>query len=60
MFRIRKLLAEIQDGVELIFVVEDNCLEKTIKIIKGQGGELPIKVRIKVEEEDSSNKKMTG
>lgn len=52
MIRLRKLLEEIRDGVELIFVAEENALQKTLNIVKGKGGELPIRIKVKIDEKE--------
>lgn len=52
LFKIRDLIKEIQDGVELVFVAEENAFKKTLDILNGKGGELPIKIKIKIDEKD--------
>ena len=52
MLKIRELIKEIQDGVELIFVAEENALQKSLDILKGKGGELPIKIKVKIDEKE--------
>jgi len=51
MFRIRELIREIEDGVELSFEVEDGAAKTLLKIISGKGGTFPVKVKIKIQED---------
>ena len=52
LFKLKDLIAEIKDGVEIVFVVEDNATYKLGEILRGRGGELPLKIKIKIEEEN--------
>lgn len=47
---LKQLISEIKDGVDVIFVVEDNAVSKLGEMLQGKGGELPIKIKIKVDE----------
>jgi len=48
--KLRDLIDEIKDGIELTFEVEKDAATTLLKIIAGEGGEFPVKVKIKLEE----------
>jgi hypothetical protein len=50
--KLRELIEEIKDGVELSFEVEEDASKQIIKILSGESGKIPIKVKIKIVEED--------
>ena len=48
--KLRDLIDEIRDGVEVVFEVEKDAAKTFLKIIQGEGGRVPIKVKINIEE----------
>ena len=54
-FKLRELIEEIQDGIEITFEVSEDSSKMIAKILAGQGGKLPIKVKIKIDENDEKD-----
>ncbi len=52
--KIRDLIEEIRDGVEIQFEVDNNAAKTLLSIISGNGGTFPIKVKIKIQEDEKS------
>lgn len=55
LFKLKELIAEIKDGVDIVFIVEDNATYKLGEILRGRGGELPLKIRIKIDENEKKS-----
>ncbi len=54
--KIRDLVEEIKDGIEIQFEVDNNAAKTLLSIISGNGGTFPIKVKIKIEEDEKKIK----
>lgn len=50
--KLRELIEEIKDGIELSFEVDADASKQIIKILSGEPGRIPIKVKVKIVEED--------
>lgn len=50
--KIRDLIEEIKDGVEIQFEVDKSAASTLLSIISGNGGTFPVKIKIKLEENE--------